>query len=145
MPMTLAMMILAGAALPLQFALNALLGRTAGASAIWAAMVSLFVSFTCIAGMMLLMRQPLPSLQVLKSVPLLYWFGGVGGAIFVTTSTFAIPRLGASTCVALALLGQLLMSVAIDHFGLFGLPQKAINLQRLAGIALVLSGVLVLR
>lgn len=42
-------------------------------SAIWAAMVSLFVSFTCIAGMLLLMWQPLPGLQVLKSVPLLHW------------------------------------------------------------------------
>jgi transporter family-2 protein len=139
------MMIIAGAALPLQFALNSLLARTVGASAIWAAMVSLFVSFTCMAGILLLTRQQLPSWQVQRAVPAIYWFGGLGGAIFVTTSTFALPRLGASTCVALALLGQLIMSAAVDHFGLFGLPQKAVDLQRMAGITLVLAGAFALR
>lgn len=144
MPSTFVMMILAGAALPLQFALNALLARTAAVSAIWAAMVSLFVSFTCMAGVMLLTRQEFPSWQVLRTVPAIYWFGGLGGAIFVTTSTFAMPRLGAATCVGLALLGQLVMSAVVDHFGLFGLPQKAVDVQRIAGITLVLAGAFVL-
>ena len=145
MPPTFVMMILAGAALPLQFALNALLARTAGVSAVWAAMVSLLVSFSCMSGVMLLTRQEFPSWQALRTVPAVYWFGGLGGAIFVTTSTFALPRLGAATSVALALLGQLIMSAAVDHFGLFGLPQKAVDLQRMVGIALVLVGAFVLR
>jgi transporter family-2 protein len=145
MPITLAMMMFAGAVLPLQFALNALLVRATGSSAIWAAMVSLLLSFTCMVGLVLLTRQAMPSWQLLKTVPLVYWFGGLGGAIFVATSTFALPRHGAATCVALALLGQLLMSAALDHFGLLGVPQKTVDLQRAAGLTLVVCGVLVLR
>lgn len=145
MPTAVMMMIMAGGVLPLQFALNALLARSAGSTPVWATMVSLPVSFLCIVGLMLATRQSLPSGEVLKSVPLLYWFGGIGGAIFVATSTFGMPRLGAAACVSLALVGQLATSAVLDHFGLLGMPQQAISLQRLVGIGLVLAGGFVLR
>lgn len=145
MSSTAALMIIAGAVLPLQFVLNALLARHAGSTPVWATLVSLTVSLTCIAGLLLALRQAPPAPQALRSVPLLYWLGGIGGAIFVASSTFAIPRIGAAACVSLALCGQLAMSAALDHFGAFGLPQQTISLQRMAGIGLVVAGILVMR
>ncbi|MCO5160223.1 MAG: DMT family transporter [Mesorhizobium sp.] len=139
------MMILAGGVLPLQFALNAMLARSAGSSSVMATMVSLSVSFLCIVGLLLATRQSLPPMGVIKTVPMLYWLGGVGGAIFVAMSTFGMPRLGAAACVSLALVGQLATSAVLDHFGLLGMQQQAISWQRLLGIGLVLAGAFVLR
>ena len=39
----------------------------------------------------------------------------------------------------------LLIGLILDHFGAFGTPQHPISLGRLAGIALVLAGVLMVR
>lgn len=56
-----------------------------------------------------------------------------------------IPRLGAATVLALLVAGQLLASIALDHFGLFGLPQRPVDLSRLAGAVLLLGGVVLIR
>jgi bacterial/archaeal transporter family-2 protein len=41
--------------------------------------------------------------------------------------------------------GQLLLSVVLDHFGAMGMPKQPINLGRIAGIGLVIAGVLMVR
>lgn len=138
------MAIFAGSVLPLQFALNASLARSAKAAALFASFVSLSVSALSLLLLMLALRVSLPSLSTLRAVPYIYWFGGLGGAIFVLTSTFAIPRIGAAFYMSVAISGQLLMSATLDHFGLLGLPQLSLTPLRVLGIALVASGVLVL-
>ena len=56
-----------------------------------------------------------------------------------------IPRLGAATVLALLIAGQLLSAIAFDHFGLFGLERHPIDLGRMAGAALLIGGVLLIR
>jgi transporter family-2 protein len=63
--------------------------------------------------------------------------GGIFGVIFIATAIFMIPRLGAATVLALIVVGQMLGSLAFDHFGLFGIPQYPVTLIRLAGAVLV--------
>jgi transporter family-2 protein len=41
--------------------------------------------------------------------------------------------------------GQLLISLFLDHFGAMGVPRQPLNLGRIAGVALVLAGVLLVR
>ena len=41
--------------------------------------------------------------------------------------------------------GQLLISLALDHFGVLGVPQQPLSLGRIAGVGLVLAGVLLVR
>jgi transporter family-2 protein len=50
-------------------------------------------------------------------------------------------ELGATSLLALALLGQLATALVIDHFGWLGLPEHPITLTRLAGVALLGAGV----
>jgi bacterial/archaeal transporter family-2 protein len=56
-----------------------------------------------------------------------------------------LPRLGAMTVIALLITGQMLTSVAFDHFGLLGLTQRPIDMCRAAGAVLLILGVLLVR
>ncbi|HET7573540.1 MAG TPA: DMT family transporter, partial [Solirubrobacterales bacterium] len=58
----------------------------------------------------------------------------------------AVSAIGAGGVAAATITGQLVASVAIDRFGLFGLDQVSLSPERLLGIALLLVGtVLVVR
>ena len=52
-----------------------------------------------------------------------------------------LPKLGASGFVALALAGQMLASLMLDHFGLFGLVERQLTTPRVLGALLLIAGV----
>ena len=66
--------------------------------------------------------------------------GGLIGAIFVTTQTLLVTRLGAAGLIGGIIAGLLIGSIIIDRFGLFGLQRYAITAPRLIGAALLLGG-----
>src|ERR687897_1409838 len=51
------------------------------------------------------------------------------------------PRLGAATTVGLFLAGQVIASIAIDHFGLLGVTAQPASIPRLLGGLLIIVGV----
>jgi transporter family-2 protein len=53
-----------------------------------------------------------------------------------------VRTLGASGLTAVAISGQLAISVVIDRFGLFGVARQSISVQRIAGLVLLVAGVL---
>ena len=65
--------------------------------------------------------------------------------IFVIAATWGVPRLGVATTITLMVAGQLVLGLVLDHFGAFGAPRQPINLGKLAGVALVIGGVLLVR
>jgi bacterial/archaeal transporter family-2 protein len=73
------------------------------------------------------------------------WTGGIFGAIYIAVSIFMLPRLGAATVVALIVVGQMIGSLAFDHFGLLGVPQQSANPIRIAGAAFLIVGVVLIR
>ena len=66
--------------------------------------------------------------------------GGTLGAIFVSTATWATPKIGAGAFFAALYAGQLIMALVLDHFGLLGLEQKSATLMRMAGVPILLFG-----
>ncbi len=56
-----------------------------------------------------------------------------------------VPRLGAATVIALIVVGQMLGSLAFDHFGLLNIPQHGVNPVRLTGAAFLILGVVLIR
>ena len=56
-----------------------------------------------------------------------------------------MPRLGVATTIILMVAGQLLLSVVLDHFGAMGMPKQPISWGRVAGVGLVIAGVLMVR
>jgi transporter family-2 protein len=65
--------------------------------------------------------------------------------VFIATTAFAAPSLGVASTITLLVLGQLIASVLIDHFGAFGVAPRPVGWERLLGVVLVLAGVVLVR
>jgi transporter family-2 protein len=140
-------MVVAGAAVAAQIAINAQLGAITG-SALWASNISFAVSM--VAGLVALgvaivlggMPSPAPALW---SAPGWIWLGGLGGATYVLLAILLTHRLGAALLSAAGILGQLGTSLLIDHYGWFGVPVQRLTAVRLVGIVLLTIGVALIR
>jgi len=132
--------IVAGFGLTAQVGMNSQL-RKVLQSANLAALISFTVGTIALIALLMAMRTPMPARETLASVPLWAWFGGLLGAFYVATSTIVAAELGATTLLGLALLGQLVTALVVDHFGWLGLPVNPITWTRVAGVALVGAGV----
>ncbi|KAF1029261.1 MAG: hypothetical protein GAK37_01838 [Pseudomonas sp.] len=131
---------IAGACVPFQGAINAHLGRGLG-HPLWATLASLLVSLIVLLPLIVALRLPLPNLVFIKQAPLWMWAGGIFGVCFVSLALILLPKLGASGFVALAMAGQILVSLVFDHFGLFGLVEKQLNAPRVLGALMLMGGV----
>ena len=73
------------------------------------------------------------------------WIGllvaGILGTIILSSMSFATQSLGITTTLATLLLGQMLVTVFIDHRGLAGGESIPVTWVRLAGILLLFAGV----
>jgi bacterial/archaeal transporter family-2 protein len=129
-----------GAILPVQVALNTLLRRYVGEP-----MQVTFVSY--LAGTLaslvicLLSRYSLPATTSLSQTSWWMWIGGCLGTLYVWSTIFATPRIGASLALALTIAGQMIAALFLDHFGAIGLTKYAANPTRIAGVVLVVLGV----
>jgi transporter family-2 protein len=134
----------AGVSIVVQQVLNSNL-RAALNSAAWSGFMSYFVGVVCMALLALALRDPLPSAGVAARIPWWAWSGGLFGAIFIGLAILLVPQLGAATFIALLVTGQMLASVAFDHFGWLGLAQRPADVPRLIGVALLIGGVALIR
>lgn len=134
----------AGAVVPFQSAINTNLARGLG-HPLWATLASLLVSVLVLLPVIIALRLPLPSLAFISKAPLWMWAGGAFGVCFVALAVMLLPKLGASGFVALALAGQVLASMLLDHFGLFGLVEKQLTLPRVFGALMLIGGVVLIQ
>ncbi len=75
-------------------------------------------------------------------VPLYLYSAGVIGFFTVVFTNIGFAALGVSATIALGLLGQTLVSVIVDHFGLFGMKVIRFEKKKLIGLAGILLGVI---
>lgn len=136
--------IVSGAVLPVQVTLNARLGAGLG-SPVFAALTNFLVGSVALIVFVLVSRLSLPVAVRLTQVPPLAWLGGLLGAFYVLMTVVLAPRLGTALLFGLVIVGQLLVSLVIDHFGLFGLPVHRASVLRALGVLLVAAGVYVFR
>ncbi|MDQ2983211.1 MAG: DMT family transporter [Actinomycetota bacterium] len=130
----------AGAALPIQFSINAQLRGWLGGSALVAAAVSFLVGMSALVLVAVILREPLATGNIVN-VPWWLWTGGIIGAFYVASSIVLLPRLGAAATTAFILGGQVAASLILDHFGLLHLTQHEIGPGRAIGAALIVAGV----
>lgn len=136
--------VVAGASIVLQQALNANL-RFELNSAIWSGFMSYVVGLACVLAIALAWREPLPSVAIAARIPWWAWSGGAFGAIFIVLAVVLVPQLGAATFIAVLVTGQMLASIAFDHYGVLGLAQRSIDVPRLIGVVLLIAGVVLIR
>ncbi|MBA2876072.1 DMT family transporter [Thermaerobacillus caldiproteolyticus] len=75
----------------------------------------------------------------LFQVPKWNLLGGLLGALFVTFVVISVPNVGVALTIFAAIIGQIVISIIIDHFGLFGVQKIPMNANRLLGLALMLA------
>jgi transporter family-2 protein len=78
-------------------------------------------------------------------IPPIHYVGGLCGFVIITAAALAMPRIGAALALSLFLVGQLVAALLIEHHGWFHVPRVAVSWQRIAGIALIVGGALLLR
>ena len=135
---------MAGVSLVIQQVLNARL-RVALDSAAWSGFLSYALGVVCMALLALALRDPCPSWSTASRLPWWSWSGGLFGAVFVGLAIVLVPKLGAAAFIALLVAGQMLASMAFDHFGWMGLTQRLLDGPRLIGVALLIGGVILIR
>jgi bacterial/archaeal transporter family-2 protein len=138
------MVVAAGVSVAVQQVLNARLRVELG-SLWWSGFFSYFVGTLAMLAVIVAAGEPRLSAAMAGRASLASWMGGVFGAIFIATTIFMIPRLGAATVLASIVVGQMLGSLAFDHFGLLGVPQYPATPIRLAGAVLLVLGAILIR
>lgn len=122
-----------GFLLALQPPINAALRSRVGVFE--SALISFLVGTVVLVAIVAFSRQG--NLLAAKSAPPWMLTGGLIGAVFVTVSLLAAPRLGVTALVICTLTGQVIAGLLIDTFGWFGVEPRPIDLRRLVGVALV--------
>ena len=135
----LAVAVAVGAAVPLQSAINALMGQTLG-HPLYGALANTVVGSLVLLLLVALFRLPAPGLRHAAAGPWWLWSGGFIGAAFVFGALFVAPRIGAAPFVAATIFGSVVASLFIDHFALLGFPLQPISATRLLAVAFVLAG-----
>ncbi len=133
----------AGCLFPVQAGVNSSLRLWLG-HPILAAVTNFFVGLSLLAGYAVVTEVKLPAVSQIAKVPWWCWLGGSMGALLVLSGVVLSYRLGATTFAACLILGQLVASVVVDHFGWVGFQQHSINFQRGAGLVLLGAGVLLI-
>ena len=136
--------IMAGMAMPTQAVVNNKLAATVD-SPILAAFISFGVGTIALFVYILLTGVPLGNLASSTNAPLVAWIGGFLGAFFVSVMATVVPRIGVALAFSLAIGGQMIITLLIDHFGWLGVQEKPINLMRVLGATLITIGVILIR
>lgn len=130
-------MIIAGIGIPILAALNAALGRHVG-SPVLAGVIGLSVA-TLVALIAAVATRQVGS-GLLTAPRHLYLAGGFM-AFYILSITWIAPIIGVGNAVFFVLVGQLISSAVIDHYGLFGARISPISPMRMLGIALMMAGI----
>jgi len=135
--------LVAGAALATQVALNTQL-RVAVGSPMQATFISLGVGAVAALTYTVVAREPLPQTASVTAAPWWVWCGGLLGVFYLWATVVSSPKLGVAVTFGLIIAGQVVTSLALDHFGLLNLPVHAASGQRVVGVGLIVAGVVVM-
>jgi len=104
-----------------------------------------FVSFLPVLAMLicvfLCQPKPLPTSEGLAAMPWWAPLGGLIGSVAVIVGLMFVQKVGGGTLAGLTITANILMSLIIDKYGMFGMTQHPLSLGRIAGGALMVVGI----
>jgi len=136
------MALAAGAFVSMQAAANSSLARHLG-HPLWAAAVSLLVSTAVVAAAVAAMKIPLPAARLVSTGPWWLWIGGIAGVVYLGSAVTLPSKIGTGAFILWVIAGQMLASIVIDHFGLFGMATRPVSIARVAGALTVVAGLVI--
>ena len=138
-----AALVCTGAVLSVQAPINSALARGLGDPTL-ATCANFLVGFLVMA-VICALRGVWPTSGFAGQTPLWAWIGGSLGAFYIMALILSVPMTGALTAAAAVIFGQMAMAMILDRFGAFGLPVQVITWKRIAGLVLVMAGLLLSR
>ena len=78
--------------------------------------------------------------ELFSTLPWWSWLGGVCGLWGLTVNIIIFPKLGAMQTALMPMLGQIIMGIIIDSFGLLQSPQFPFTFLRFMAIVIILLG-----
>ena len=106
------------------------------------------VSFLPIVAFLLVvffcLPNPMPTAKGIAGIPWWAPLGGLVGAFAVVMGLLFVNKVGAGPFAGLTITANILMSLAVDHFGLFGIEQHSLNGWRILGGALMAGGIVLI-
>jgi transporter family-2 protein len=145
---------IAGACIAIQAAMNAQLGQLFNNSLL-ATTYAFFTSFILVAFITLFLffnKQAMVGqtgfamsfTESIKEVPWYLWVSCIFSVIGVGSFYFLIPKMGVGNVMSYALTGQIIVAMAISHFGLFDSPTKLISASKFLGTVLLGIGIILI-
>ena len=131
--------LLAGAFIPLIGILNGRVGRALG-EPFYATVMLFGVAIILALVVSVVFGKAAPSVQNLQTLRPMDYTAGFIVAFYVISATVLAGKIGVANFIVMAVSGQIMFSLMIDHFGLFGAPVKPINMTQLVGAVLLLIG-----
>jgi transporter family-2 protein len=108
----------------------------------WLASLVSFLPIVALLGVLwFCLPRPLPTAEGVAAMPWWAPLGGVIGAFAVIAGLLFVDKVGAGAFAGLTITANILMSLAIDHFGLFGVQQHSMGTGRALGAALMVAGI----
>ena len=131
--------IFTGIILAIMISLNGQVSNIAGnyASSVIIHLVGLF-------GIILVLIFTKSKVRNLKGIPFYMFTGGLIGILTVLFTNASFVGLGVSLTVSLSLLGQLVTSLIIDHFGYFNMPVNKFDKKKILGLVIIIAGIYVM-
>ena len=130
------LMLIAGAAISIQSLFAGTIGSRVGI------LESAFIIHLggLVLAAVLLLGMPGGSLAAWRAVPWYVYSAGFLGVIIVSAYSYAVSRIGLASSITLAITVQLILGAVLDHYGVLGTAQRAFDLPRGIGIAVLLAG-----
>jgi transporter family-2 protein len=108
----------------------------------WLASLVSFLPIIALLGVLwFCLPRPLPTVEGISAMPWWAPLGGVIGAFAVIAGLLFVSKVGAGAFAGLTITANILMSLVIDHFGLFGVQQHSIGPGRAVGAVLMIAGI----
>jgi transporter family-2 protein len=85
--------------------------------------------------------RPMPTAESVSQMPWWAPLGGLVGAFAVVAGLVFVGKVGAGAFAGLTITANILMSLVIDKFGLFGMEVHALSAGRMVGAALMVAGI----
>lgn len=108
----------------------------------WLASTISFIPIVAFLGVLFLcLPRPLPTVEGLSMLPWWAPLGGLAGSFAVIAGLLFVNKVGAGAFAGLTITANILMSLIIDQYGLFGMEQHSLGFWRIVGGALMVGGV----
>lgn len=134
--------LLAGSFIPVVGILNGRVARALG-EPLHAGVLLFGVAIILAIMVALLAGRGLPDIGQLRHLQPVEYLAGFVVAFYVISATVLAGKIGVANFIVMAVSGQIIFSLLIDHFGLFGAPIRPVNLLQLGGASLLLTGLVI--